>query len=89
VPRRDLTLLPALRALEPIEESAVFRDQYRDNAATLTGAATLRYGWLAIVGEPCEVALQVVVLLQGQGWTGSPRPCRPACPAGRPHLWAA
>lgn len=71
------------------EESDVFRDQFRDNAATLTGAATLRYGWLAVVGEPCTVALQVGILLRGRGWLGSVRSCGAACPAGGPHAWAA
>lgn len=70
-------------------ESAVFRDQYRDNASTLTGAATLRYGWWAVAGEPCEVAAQVGTLLAIRGWSGTPRACRAGCPAGRPRARAA
>ena len=60
-------------------ESAVFRDQYRDNAATLTGAATLRFGWLAVGGQPCPVAAQVSTLLRIRGWSSQPRRCGPGC----------
>ena len=48
-------------------ESEVFRDQWRDNAATLTGAATLRYGWLGVTGHSCQVAVQVSALLRVRG----------------------
>jgi hypothetical protein len=64
------------------QEAEVLRDQFRDNAATLTGAATLRFGWLAVVGQSCEVAVQVVRLLTIRGWSGSGRPCGPGCPVG-------
>lgn len=60
-------------------ESAVLRDQFRDNAATLTGRATLRFGWLGVIAESCQVAGQVSSLLQLRGWTGTPRPCGPGC----------
>ncbi len=60
-------------------ESEVFRDQDRDNAATLTGAATLRFGWMAVAGQPCHVAAQVATLLQIRGWPGRPRPCGTGC----------
>ena len=60
-------------------ESEVFRDHARDNAATLTGAATLRFGWLGVVGQPCPIAVQVATLLQIRGWTGQPHPCGPGC----------
>lgn len=66
-------------------ESGVFRDQSRDNAATLTGAATLRFGWLAVGGQPCSVAAQVATLLRLRGWQNQPRRCGPGCairPAG-------
>jgi hypothetical protein len=49
------------------EASDVFRDQWRDNSATLTGLATLRYGWLAIAGFPCSTADQVATLLTARG----------------------
>ncbi len=64
-------------------EFDAFRDQSRDNAATLTGAATLRFGWLAVTRDPCAVAMDVGRLLQLRGWTGAPRPCSPSCPAAR------
>ena len=60
-------------------ESEVFRDQDRDNAATLTGAATLRFGWIAVAGQPCAVAAQVASLLTIRGWPGRPRRCGPSC----------
>jgi len=63
------------------QESEVLRDQERDNHATLTGRATLRFGWLAVVGSACLVAGQVDELLHVRGWTGSIRPCTPSCPA--------
>ena len=60
-------------------ESAVLRDQFRDNAAVLSGEATLRFGWLAVVGQPCIVAHQVISLLRLRGWRGRPRRCAAAC----------
>ena len=64
-------------------ESEVFRDHTRDNAATLTGAATLRFGWLGVVGQPCRIAAQVATLLHIRGWTGQPARVRSRlhCPA--------
>lgn len=64
------------------DESAVFRDQFRDNDATLRGDATLRFGWLAVVGHRCEVALQVEGLLQVRGWPARGKPCGIGCPVG-------
>ena len=63
------------------QESEVLRDQGRDNHATLTGRATLRFGWLAIAGSPCLVAVQVDELLHVRGWTGAIHPCSPSCRA--------
>jgi very-short-patch-repair endonuclease len=65
------------------QESEVLRDQERDNHATLTGQATLRFGWLGIVGDACMVAQQVGELLRIRGWTGTIRPCGASCRAGR------
>lgn len=62
------------------EESSVLRDQFRDNAATLTGRATLRFGWLAVAGQSCDAARQVATMLRMRGWPGAPRGCRPGCP---------
>jgi len=59
-----------------------FRDRARDNAAALTGAPTLRYGWVEIAADPCGVAAQVIAMLRLRGWTGTPRPCGPTCPVG-------
>lgn len=62
-----------------------WRDDVRDNVAVLTGDAVLRFGWRAVVGQPCEVAAQVAAVLRDRGWQGEPHPCGPACPVGRPR----
>ena len=59
------------------------RDQDRDNHATLTGKATLRFGWLAVVGDACLVAAQVADTASRSWLDGpNPRPCGPSCRAG-------
>lgn len=60
-----------------------WRDDVRDNAAVLSGDVVLRFGWRAVVGDPCESAAQVAAVLLARGWTGRPRACRPGCPVGR------
>jgi hypothetical protein len=67
-------------------ESEVLRDQYRDNHATLTGDATLRFGWLAVLGSACSVADQLNHLLVLRGWLGTASPCGPACVLGQSAL---
>lgn len=56
-----------------------WRDLSRDNAVTVQGARTLRYGWHDVVGRPCQVAAQVPTVLAGLGWGGSPRRCGNEC----------
>ncbi len=58
-------------------------DIRRDNAAAVTGTITLRYGWDDVISRPCEVAAQIAAVLTARGWTGSLRPCGPACSAAR------
>ena len=70
----------------PMPVPAVWLDQAQsgipgDNAATLSGDATLRYGWLATVGQSCDVAAQVGSLLQLRGWKDRLRACSPGCTA--------
>jgi hypothetical protein len=72
------------RGAHPVEEA--FRDRRRDNRATRAGDLSLRYGWREVVGAPCGVAAEVAAVLQGQGWTGRPRPCGPDC---RVHVASA
>ncbi|RIQ28617.1 hypothetical protein [Jiangella rhizosphaerae] len=57
-----------------------FRDRRRDNAATVSGAWTLRYGHTEIFGEPCRVAQEQARVLRDRGWTGLPRRCGSDCP---------
>ncbi|RIQ28155.1 type IV toxin-antitoxin system AbiEi family antitoxin domain-containing protein [Jiangella rhizosphaerae] len=61
-----------------------FRDRHRDNRATVDGHATLRYGHADVFGDPCAVAAEQARVLQARGWTGTPRACRPGCPAPSP-----
>ncbi len=52
------------------------RDMARDNAATLSGERTLRFGWHDLEGRPCEAAAQVAALLRIGGWDGQLLRCR-------------
>lgn len=57
-----------------------FRDRSRDNAGTVAGAWTLRYGHTEIFGEPCLVAQEQARVLHDRGWAGRPRRCGAGCP---------
>jgi len=59
------------------------QDQVRDNANAVTGA-TLRYGWDDVTRKACETALQEAEALRSRGWTGTLKPCSPACRASYP-----
>jgi hypothetical protein len=61
-------------------EGHAFRDMARDNRTAEMGETTLRYGWVDVTARSCLVAAQVGRVLILRGWTGSPRPCGPACP---------
>ena len=54
------------------------RDARRDNANTLDGYQTLRYGWVPVAYHACETAREVFGLLQRNGFRGHLRPCK-AC----------
>ena len=45
----------------------------------MTGLASLRYGWLGVSADACEVAVQVGALLTLRGWAGRLRPCGDGC----------
>jgi Transcriptional regulator, AbiEi antitoxin len=55
-------------------------DSRRDNANTLDGFHTLRYGWVPVAYHACAVALEVADLLRQRGWGDVPRRCGKACP---------
>jgi hypothetical protein len=57
-----------------------FRDRRRDNRAVVARVWSLRYGFVETFGAPCEVAMEVALVLADRGWTGTPRPCGPDCP---------
>jgi hypothetical protein len=56
-------------------------DSRRDNANTLDGFQTLRYGWVPVAYHACAVAREVADLLRHRGWQGIPRPCAKGCSA--------
>lgn len=58
------------------EGEGAFRDMERDNANTLRGLRTLRFGWHDVRLEPCGTARMVAEVLRQQGWTGLPCRCR-------------
>jgi hypothetical protein len=57
-----------------------WRDKRRDNANTVNGIVTLRFGFLDLSDRPCDTAIAVATLLRRRGWTGYPRACHPNCP---------
>jgi len=74
------------REAHPVEEA--FREMRRDNDATVSGRATLRFGWRDVVGETCAAAAQVGLALQQRGWPGAPRRCGAGCPLPSPSVAA-
>lgn len=56
-----------------------WRDVRRDNANTVVGQSTLRYGWADVTDWPCFVAGQVAGALAARGWTGVLRRCGRGC----------
>ncbi|WP_081861759.1 hypothetical protein, partial [Cellulomonas sp. HZM] len=58
------------------------RDVWRDNAVLIAhGETTLRYRWRHAASDACATAAQVATALRAGGWSGTPRPCSPACAA--------
>ena len=59
------------------------RDMTRDLVAAARGGdLTLRVGWHHCEVEACVTAVAIGSVLQQRGWSGSPTPCGPGCPAG-------
>ena len=61
------------------------RDRRRDNDATVTTGATLRYEWDDVTRTPCETAAQLFAALRARGYRGALTPCSAACTALAPH----
>ena len=57
------------------EGLAASADMHRDNHHVLAAFTTLRFGWTAVVGDPCDVARQVVEALRLHHWAGELRRC--------------
>jgi hypothetical protein len=53
----------------------------RDNANTLDGLRTLRYGWARVAYHACSVAFEVAAVLRKCGWQGALGRCGRACVA--------
>jgi Transcriptional regulator, AbiEi antitoxin len=68
------------RLAHPAE--ARWKDIGRDNAAALAGLTTLRFGWLDITTNPCQVAAKVAAVLSQRGYAGF-RPCSAGCPVAQ------
>jgi hypothetical protein len=68
------------RVAHPAE--ARWKDIGRDNAAVLAGLTTMRFSWLDITTNPCEVAAKVATVLSRRGYRGF-RPCSADCPVAR------
>lgn len=58
------------------EGSGAFRDAERDNAHSLAGYLTLRFGWRDVTRGPCSVAVTVREALAARGWSGDSGRCR-------------
>jgi very-short-patch-repair endonuclease len=69
-------------AAHPADEQ--WRDKRRDNANTVSGILTLRFGLLDLGERRCETASAIAALLRNRGWTGSPRACGRGCTAALP-----
>lgn len=54
-------------------------DRRRDNAVTVSGRSSLRFGWREVAADPCGVAQDVADALRVRGWGGRPVRCGPAC----------
>jgi hypothetical protein len=66
-----------------VDAASRWRDMTRDNAATLSGKLTLRFGY-QLVSQPCATAAQVAAALRLRGWPGTARPCSPTCQVRNP-----
>jgi hypothetical protein len=60
-----------------------WNDIRRDNANTVLGTATLRFGWPDTTQNRCQSAVLVGAALRRRGWPGTLSPCSPTCPVGR------
>lgn len=70
-------------AAHPADEQ--WRDKRRDNAITVSGIVTLRFGLLDLGDRRCETATAVATLLRKRGWPGTVRACpRPSCAGAIP-----
>ena len=72
-------LVIELDGCEAHPQWARWTDIRRDNATTVAGQRTLRYGWDDVTNHPCRTALEVADALKERGWDGRLRRCGSAC----------
>ena len=60
-------------------EEGEWRDHLRDNAHTVRGLRSLRYGRAEVTAQPCAIAVQVAGMLSALGWAGYPTHCPRCC----------
>ncbi len=69
-------------AAHPADEQ--WRDKRRDNANTIRGIVTLRFGFPDLGDRRCKTATGIATVLRRHGWKGTLHSCsRPGCSAGR------
>lgn len=65
------------------------RDTRRDRRSAGHGRVTVRVLFVELVFSPCDIAVDVALVLRQRGWTGRPIACSPGCPvASDPRLLA-
>jgi hypothetical protein len=65
-------------------QGAQFRtDRKRDRQVARDGGVTLRAAWVDVALEPCELAVDIAMVLRRRGWQGRPVPCSPDCAVNR------
>lgn len=82
---KDQRLCVELDGHEAHPDERRWQDLHRINAINEQGITTLRYTWSDVDRRSCDVASQVAATLRRLGWRGTPRPCSPRCPVGRPQ----
>lgn len=77
----DYGLIVELDGKRGHDEDHRDHDRRRDNAATATTGATLRYDWGDVTRTQCETAAQVHAALRKRGYAGKLKLCSATCTA--------
>lgn len=76
---REYRLIVELDGTAAHPDEQRHRDMARDNRMSEDGEMTLRYGWHAVAGSPCDAAAQTARVLRQRGWQGQLRRCGADC----------